>query len=259
MPIRRPLAAKYLLIRPYRPPSVVLVSATRARGDRRTPARARRTATVSLSGLSDALHRILTTFRSLRPRAEAGVWHRTPPRRIGPRWAANLNLRSAVALRNCIYCHVEESGAGSAHTWPDPFLLAAAVNAASLNSINPICGACPQSTYSVKAAKSAGESALELVTGLVFLNDGRRNTASLADLIAAFARPLANFRATLAARAAACLASPCAAADAPCVLYVSAEDVVQFLGMLRTQVDLVRGVVHRERNGVVPFDLAIVR
>jgi hypothetical protein len=43
------------------------------------------------------------------------------------------------------------------------------------------------------------------------------------------------------------------------MLYVSTEDAVQFLCVRGTEVDLVRAAVDRERNSLVPFDLAVVR
>src|SRR5258708_11121474 len=98
-----------------------------------------------------------------------------------------------------------------------------------------------------------------LVSGFVFLNDRCRNTAALADLVAALAGPLPDFRAALTARPATRLPPACRTADTAGMLYVSTEDVVQFLCMRGTEVDLVRGAVDRERNSLAPVDLAVVR
>src|SRR5215469_5187551 len=97
------------------------------------------------------------------------------------------------------------------------------------------------------------------VSCLVFLNDRSRNTSSLAHLVAPLAGPLPNFRAALAARTRARLASPRCARDTPCMLDVSGEAVVQFLSVRGAYIDLVCGAGNRERNCLVPFDLAIVR
>ena len=40
---------------------------------------------------------------------------------------------------------------------------------------------------------------------------------------------------------------------------ISAEEVVQFLRVRRTDIDLVSSAVKGERNSLVPFDLTIVR
>src|ERR1700722_8584440 len=70
------------------------------------------------------------------------------------------------------------------------------------------------------------------VRGLIFLNDRRGNTAALAYLLAALARPLPNFRAPLAAGPRAGLAPPgSATSNAARMLDVSREAVVQFLSM----------------------------
>ena len=97
------------------------------------------------------------------------------------------------------------------------------------------------------------------VSGFVFLNDGRRNTAPLADLLAPLARPLANFRAPFTAGPGTRLTTPRTTTHAPRVRDVTAEDVVQFLRMCGTYVDLVWSAVNGEGNSLVALDLAIVR
>lgn len=97
-----------------------------------------------------------------------------------------------------------------------------------------------------------------LVRGLVFGDDGRRNTAALAYLVTALPRPGPDFGAPLTAGPGACLPAPAAGADPARVLGDCTEVVVEFLGVRRAHIDLVRGAVKRERNCLLPLSLVIV-
>jgi hypothetical protein len=95
--------------------------------------------------------------------------------------------------RPLLHCHEEESEPGSAHARPDSFLLATDARVARRPRPlgYPVLAASqPRQSYRLQAA---GKQQGLLVTGLIFLNDRRRNAATLADLLAPVAGPLANF------------------------------------------------------------------
>src|SRR6266704_261849 len=96
------------------------------------------------------------------------------------------------------------------------------------------------------------------VSGLVLLDDRRRDTAALAHLVPALPCPCPDLRAPLPAGASAGPAPAAAGSCAPRVAGVRAELVMQFLGMRGTHVDLVRSSLKGERNCLLTHDLAIV-
>jgi len=97
------------------------------------------------------------------------------------------------------------------------------------------------------------------VGGLVLLDDRGRDTPALAYLVALVAGPGADFRAALAARAAAGPAAAGGGTRTAGIAGVRAELVVQFLGVCRAHVDLVRSSLKGERNRLLTHDLVIVR
>ncbi len=97
-----------------------------------------------------------------------------------------------------------------------------------------------------------------LVSGLVLLNDRRRDAAALAYLVAALPGPRPDLRTPLATRAGTCPAAPAAGPSAPRMTGVCAELVMQFLGVSSAHVDLVRSSLKGERNCLLTHDLTIV-
>src|ERR1039458_8910873 len=112
------------------------------------------------------------------------------------------------------------------------------------------------------------QQATALVRGFVFPDDRGRNATALTYLVAAIPCPCPYLRTALTARARARLAPTGASADVASVISVrarltrvicvSADLVMQFLGVCGAQIDLEGGSVNGERNCLLALDLAIV-
>src|ERR1039458_4679569 len=100
--------------------------------------------------------------------------------------------------------------------------------------------------------------ATALVRGFVFPDDRGRNATALTYLVAAIPCPCPYLRTALTARARARLAPTAASAGLTRVICVSADLVMQFLGVCGAQIDLEGGSVNGERNCLLALDLAIV-